>query len=189
MFTLEVLRATPLHAEWRAARLKLQKEREGKETTFKRDEINIVSWCCKEIRWQCGEKHIKDATLDEIECVSFNLGDFGLVWAAEDPVYTSAGWHPNLSPWKSYLAMAPCPDTPRKAIDSIYRTSDIGSIWIGCKSGSLWFFFFKWSNIKYPGGICVLIFYQAIKKSWPVVLFNPSPHQPDFFCSSLWFVR
>lgn len=54
--------------------------------------------------------------LDEIESVSFNLGDFGLARAADDLVHSLAGQRPNLSPWKSYWAMGLCPDTPRKAV-------------------------------------------------------------------------
>lgn len=60
-FTWQILSAIPLYAEWRAVGLKLQRERrrKKKKTTFKRDEINIVSWRCKEIRWQCEKDTLK----------------------------------------------------------------------------------------------------------------------------------
>lgn len=79
-----------------------------------RNEINMVLQRDQVTVW---ERFLK-CHLDEIERVSFNLGDFGLARAADDLVHSLAGQRPNLSPWKSYWAMGLCPDTPRKAVNT-----------------------------------------------------------------------
>lgn len=75
-------------------------------------------------------RHIKTYHVDEIECVRFNLEDFGLARAADDLVYTLAGPRPNLSPWKSYWAMGLCPDPQRKAVYS--TVLQMGLMWFSC---------------------------------------------------------
>lgn len=129
--------------------------REEETTSFKRNGINMV--VAKRSGDSVRKTHFK-YPVDKIECVSFNLGDFGLARDADDLVHTFAGQHPNLSPWKSYWAMGLCPDTPRKAIYT--TTLQMGSIWIGCKGGSAAYLF---SNVKYLDGTFLLLFYHKMQ--------------------------
>lgn len=64
-FTLQTLSATPLSSELRAVGLKLQKERREKKQTLKEMRLTLT-WCCKEIRWQCEKDTLKNTMLTRL---------------------------------------------------------------------------------------------------------------------------
>lgn len=133
-------------------------ERGGEKTTFRRDEINTVLQRDQVTVW---ERHIKNTMLTRLNVSALIWGAFGLARAADDLVHTFTGRRPNLSPWKSYWAVGPCPDTPRMAI---YTTAlQMGSIWIGCRAETPHTVFYdQMSNI------CVefvsFVFYHQMQK-------------------------